>query len=156
MIEKPGLADIICLTAWLIVPIALAVWWIRMKIGIDKRWFVMPSAPLISRNIYFFLPAFIVGSAIFFVDLLLNAHDPYSSPIPAYIALGLYGLGFVLSYLEPDWLSPTWYRWLKNEHGDILPLLAQEAQRLGRQEWLERVKTHEDLKQWVEDFRGSL
>jgi hypothetical protein len=60
-----------------------------------------------------------------------------------------------LAYLEPAWLSPTWYRWLKKEHGDILPDLAAEARRLGRKEWMKRVRTQEDLERWVEDFRRN-
>jgi hypothetical protein len=62
-------------------------------------------------------------------------------------------MGFVFAYLEPAWLSPSWYRWLKREHDDILPDLAAEAHRLGCKEWLKRVRTQEDLEQWVEEFR---
>jgi hypothetical protein len=70
-----------------------------------------------------------------------------------FLVFFLWGMSFVFAYLEPGWMSPAWYRWLKHEHDDILPYLAQEAHELGRAEWLARVQTQEDLEQWVEEFR---
>jgi hypothetical protein len=111
----------------------------------------MPASPFISRNFYFFLPSFLVGFSIALVGMLIPNLDP--NGVLFLVAFGFWGFGFVLAYLEPNWLSPGWYQWLKKEHGDILPYLAQEAHELGRQEWLSRVKTQADLEQWVEDFR---
>ena len=62
-------------------------------------------------------------------------------------------LSYIFAYFEPNWLSPEWYRWLKEEHGDILPYLAEEAHQMGREEWLKRVETQEDLEQWVAEVR---
>jgi hypothetical protein len=73
----------------------------------------------------------------------------------AYVCFGFcfWIISFVFAYLEPDWLAPAWYRWLKREHGKILPLLAQEAHQLGRDEWLKQVQTQEDLENWVTEVR---
>ena len=89
------------------------------------------------------------------IGVLLVNLDPNSTPALyfLYTAFGLWGMSFVFAYLEPDWMSPAWYRWLKHEHGDILPYLAQEAHEMGRAEWLARVQTQEDLEQWVAEFR---
>jgi hypothetical protein len=141
------------LIVFLIIIVAFLVWWIRMRMGYDKRWFVIPAAPLISRNFYFFLPAFVIGSTIGLLGVFLVILDPHADPFLIIVAFGIYGMGFVLAYLEPSWLAPKWYRWLKREHGDILPDLAEEAHQLGREAWLKRVETQEDLEQWVEDFR---
>jgi len=138
---------------FLFIDIAFAVWWIRMRLGLDKRWFVMPAAPFISRNFYFFLPAFVVGCLVFLVGMLSVVQNPYADPTLMLVGLGIVGLGFVFAYLEPYWLSPAWYRWLKKEHSDILSDLAVEAHQLGRQEWLKRVQTQEDLEVWVAEVR---
>lgn len=111
----------------------------------------MPGAPFISRNFYFALPTTVIGLIIGFMGLLLPSLDPNADSV--LVAFAIFGLGFLLAYLEPDWMSPTWYRWLKREHIDILPYLAQEAHQLGREEWLSRVKTQADLEQWVAEVR---
>ena len=150
-----GVDDYVCYGIFWLVLVAFAVWWVRMRLGLDKRWFVIPAAPLISRGFYFFLPSFVLGFAIGLVDLWQIALDPYSNkgtPL-LFVGFGFWGLGFVFSYFEPDWLSPTWYRWLKREHGDILPYLEQEANRLGRTNWLRRVRTQEGLEEWVAEVR---
>jgi hypothetical protein len=142
------LSSIACLA----VPLAFSVWWVRMKLGRDKRWFVMPGY-YISRNFYFALPFFTLGMLIGTVDIILFGQDPYRSVVPLLVAFGFWGLAFVFAYLEPDWLAPTWYRWLKREHGNILSLLAQEAHQLGRAEWLKHVQTQADLEAWVAEVR---
>lgn len=136
------------------VPFAFGVWWVLMKLGHDKRWFVMPGY-YISRNFYFALPPFLIGFLFVILGAVLVGQDP-NSKIGLYVffvAFGFYGLAFVFAYLEPDWLAPAWYRWLKREHGHILPLLAQEAQQLGRAEWLKRVQTQADMEKWIAEVR---
>jgi hypothetical protein len=148
-------ADYFCYgTFWLIL-IAFGVWWVRMRLGLDKRWFVVPAAPLISRGFYFALPTFLLGFAVGLVSGIFVALDPHNADILflQFVTFGFWGMGFVLAYFEPDWLSPAWYRWLKKEHGDILPYLAEEAHQLGREEWLKRVQTQEDLERWAETVR---
>lgn len=122
-----------------------------MKLGFDKRWFVMPSAPLISRNIYFALPTIALGFLVGLIGLSLPSLDPDGNLV--LIAFGLWGMSFVLAYFEPAWLSPAWYRWLKREHGDIMPYLAVDAHEMGRQAWLQRVETQAGLADWVEEVR---
>lgn len=152
---KPEPTDIICLAAWFVVPVAFAVWWIRMRLGLDKRWFVVPAAPLISRSFYFALPTFVVGSIVILVGALVASKD-LDSVEALYllcIGLGLLVSGYVFAYLEPDWMSPAWYRWLKKKYGDLLPYLAEEAHQLGRKEWLKRAQTQGDLERWAEEVR---
>jgi hypothetical protein len=150
MVES-RLSDTLCLAAWFVVPIVFGIWWIRARLGLDKRWFVVPAAPLISRGFYFTLPAFLLGFTVGLAGLLLPSLDPNANSV--LVALALWGSGLALAYFEPNWLSPTWYRWLKKEHGDILPYLAEEAHQLGREEWLKQVQTQEDLERWAKEVR---
>ncbi|MBP8002485.1 MAG: hypothetical protein KA314_24485 [Chloroflexi bacterium] len=137
-----------------LVPLVFSIWWFLMRLGYDKRWFVMPGY-YISRNFYFFLPAFIVGLLLGIVGLVLVGSNPFDSGggMLFLIGFGFWGLGFLFAYFEPDWLSPAWYRWLKRKHGDILPYLEQEANRLGRAAWLRQVRTQKDLEAWVNEVR---
>lgn len=149
-----GLADYFCYGVFWLVIIAFAVWWIRMRLGFDKRWFIMPAAPLISRNFYFFLPTFILGFAVLLIVMLLFSFNPGADLITLLIIVwALWGLGFVPAYFEPDWLAPNWYRWLKREHGDIMPYLAMDAHEMGRQAWMQRGETQEGLEEWAEEVR---
>jgi hypothetical protein len=150
-----GPTDYFCFILFLITPLSFLAWWARMRLGYDKRWFVMPAAPFISRNFYFALPTAMLGVSIGVLGGLLVALDPNSEVALylAFITFGLWATSFVLAYLEPGWMSPAWYRWLKKEHGDILPYLAQEAHLLGREKWLAQVQTQADLEQWVAEMR---
>lgn len=70
-----------------------------------------------------------------------------------YAALGLWIISYIISYLEPNWTAPKWYRWLKKNHGDIMPYLVRDAREMGRQAWMEQVKTQDGLEQWVAEVR---
>jgi len=50
-------------------------------------------------------------------------------------------------------MAPDWYRWVKKEHGDILPYLVRDAYELGREAWMERVRTQEGLEEWATEVR---
>ena len=149
-----GLDYYLSLALCLTVPLVFGVWWVLMKLGLDKRWFVMPGY-YISRNFYFALPPFLLGFLFVIVGAVLVNQDPKSriGLSVFFVAFGFYGLALIFAYLEPDWLAPAWYRWLKSEHGHILHLLALEAHRLGRTEWLKRVQTQADLEAWVREVR---
>jgi len=143
------------LIVFFLIDVAFAVWWVRARLGLDKRWFVSPTPYFISSSFYFALPTFILGFAIGLVGMLLVVLDPNSN-LALYlffVTFGLLGSSFIFAYLEPDWMSPDWYKWLKREHGDILPYLIEKAHQMGRKAWLAQVETQEDLEQWVKDFR---
>jgi hypothetical protein len=53
-----------------LMDVAFAVWWVRMRIGLDKRWFVVPAEPFVSRGFYFALPTFTVGFVIVLIGVL--------------------------------------------------------------------------------------
>lgn len=143
------------MAALFIVPIAFGVWWTRMRLGFDKRWFVMPARPLISSGFYFALPTVILGFVTGIAGMLLVVFDPRdaNSLLLFYITFGFWGTSFIFAYFEPDWLSPEWYRWLKREHGDIIPYLVMDAHEMDRKAWMQRVETQPDLEEWVAEVR---
>ena len=68
------------------------------------------------------------------------------------IAFGLTALGIVLAIWRPWWLKPKWLRWLEKEHGDIIGILWEEVRKEGHA-WERRVRTQEQLEQWVEEVQ---
>jgi hypothetical protein len=71
-----GLDYYLSLGVCLIFPIAFAIWWIQMRLGLDKRWFVMPAAPFISRNFYFALPTVTIGLTTLLAGVTLFSFNP--------------------------------------------------------------------------------
>ena len=94
-----------------------------------------------------------LGILFVIIDIIIGVNNSDSIPIFSFIAFGLWGGSYIIAILEPNWMSPAWYRWLKKYHGDIMPYLVRDAQRLGRKVWMERVKTQEGLEEWAAEVR---
>ena len=66
----------------------------------------------------------------------------------------VFGLaGLVLNFVQPRFMKPTWYRWLEDNHKEIIPLLRGDAQKIGYQKWLAQTQTQEGLEEWVATVR---
>ncbi|GAB4415445.1 MAG: hypothetical protein Fur0044_10540 [Anaerolineae bacterium] len=70
-----------------------------------------------------------------------------------FVGLGFGVLGGFFYIFQPSFLKPAWLRWLEQEHGDIMPILQQEAQAMGLKNWEKRVATQVGLEEWVEEVR---
>jgi len=139
---------------FLFICIGFLIWWTMARMGLDKRWFIVPASPYVSSGFYFFLPTGMLGLLIGLVGFVIELVSPNVNTIGFYCgAFMLWPLGFLFAYLEPGWMSPAWYRWLKKEHGDILPMLIEDAEQIGRAAWLEQTKTQQGLEQWVAEVR---
>jgi hypothetical protein len=130
------------------------MWWIRARLGLDKRWFVVSAWPVVSRSFYFFLPTFVLGFAILILSIVLFTTAP-DNDLGFIFAIPwiLWGLGFVFAFLEPNWMSPAWYRWLKKNHRDIMPYLVLDAHEMGRKAWVQRVESQDGLESWATEVR---
>lgn len=79
-------------------------------------------------------------------------------PPEARLSFGTYVFGpliistFVFAIWQPWWLKPRWLRWLEKEHGDIIEVLWEEVRKEGHA-WERRVRTQEELEQWVAEVR---
>jgi hypothetical protein len=135
---------------FLLSSIAFLIWWVWARLGYDKRWFIAPW-PVVSKSFYFALPTAMLGLIIGLIGLLLPSLDPNADLV--FVAFGFWGISFVIAFLEPGWMAPTWYRWLKKEHGDIMPYLVLDAHEMGRQAWMRRVETQAGLEEWAEEVR---
>lgn len=70
-----------------------------------------------------------------------------------YMGGGFLLLGVIFAGLQPSFLKPLWLKWLEREHGEIMPLLREEADRMGLNVWNERMQTQVDLEDWVAEVR---
>lgn len=62
-------------------------------------------------------------------------------------------LGVLLGVFQPRFMLPQWYRWLQENHKDILPLLREDVRRMGYKTWRRRTDTQESLEEWVAEVR---
>ena len=67
------------------------------------------------------------------------------------ILIGLVGLA--LNFIQPKFMRPQWYRWLEENHEDIMHFLHRDAREMGYQKWKEQTQTQEGLEAWVEEVR---
>lgn len=73
--------------------------------------------------------------------------------IIAILAIGFGLLGLLFNFIQPAFLTPKWYRWLKENHGDIMPWLRQDVRRMGYDKWKKRTKTIAELEEWATEVR---
>jgi hypothetical protein len=69
------------------------------------------------------------------------------------VSLGFGLIGLLFNFTQPAFLKPKWYRWLKKNHGDIMPWLRQDVRRMGYDEWKKRTKTIAELEDWATEVR---
>jgi hypothetical protein len=69
------------------------------------------------------------------------------------VGLGFGALGGIFYIFQPSFLKPAWLKWLEREHGDIMPILQQEANATGLGIWEAQVKTQAGLEAWVAEVR---
>ncbi len=69
------------------------------------------------------------------------------------ISLGFGLAGVLFGIMQPSFLDPQWYRWLKENHTDIMLLLRREIMDMGYKEWKRRTRTQQGLEEWVVEVR---
>ncbi len=70
-----------------------------------------------------------------------------------YVSLGCGLVGLFFNFIQPTFLTPKWYRWLKDKHGDIMPWLRQDVNDTGYSTWRKRTETIAELDDWAVDVR---
>jgi hypothetical protein len=67
------------------------------------------------------------------------------------LVIGLAGLA--LNFIQPKFMRPQWYRWLEDNHEDILHLLHRDTREIGYRKWQKQAQTQEGLEEWVAEVR---
>lgn len=123
-----------------------------VQTGKMKRWWIIYSTPLAPIGwFYGAIPFSLVFFAWGFVMFIPNMEIRQK----AFLCVSFFGFipSIILTMFRPRWLVPPWLRWLEDNHRDILSILKKEATQMGGITWDRRVKTQEDLEEWVEEVR---
>jgi hypothetical protein len=123
-----------------------------IRVGAWKAWLATERIPVLVSPSFGFglIPAglmFLFSALVFLVE-----HDT-GSILLCCGAVPSFSLAVVFPIWQPWWILPVWYRSLKEDHGDIIPILREEAQAMGRRRFQERVATQEGLEQWIAEVR---
>lgn len=97
---------------------------------------------------YYFIP---LGLMMFFLGLAILPFVPEEWRLPCVLigmALMLIGISIPHKFLYPPWM-----KWLKQTHGSIIPLLQEEIRKIGYYEWNRRIKTQNELEEWIQEVR---
>jgi hypothetical protein len=133
---------------------SLIVFGMLVRAGRSKAWFLQKNYPVIAPKAIAFVlipmgVAFLVAATAFALPEMEMRGKAF-----VYGSMPIFVIALVLAMWQPGWLLPQWYRWLLDEHGDILHLLEEEARGLGsKEEWERRASTQESLEAWVAEVR---
>jgi hypothetical protein len=123
---KPGLLVIQLVVSLFCI---LGLWkFHRLWTGKERILFCyLNNVGLFSRVQYYGLPFF--TSAILSVIFLpqLSVIFPNASISCVYLCLGLVITAVLTTIWRPKWLKPDWWRWIEQNHADILPLLQKKS-----------------------------
>jgi hypothetical protein len=134
----------------LIVP-GLAVIWYTLRLingGGNKSFYMVDH--IYAGRVYAAIP---IGIAflIFAIATIPQSVDISLSIVG--VGLGFGVLGLIFAFIQPSFLKPAWLKWLEREHGEIMPLLIQDANNMGLDVWNKRIQTQADLEVWVAEVR---
>ncbi len=148
--------NVVVTLVFILLGLYLIIYGIRMRIGYYKTWYMKPWARATS-NIYMAIPG---GTAAFlfgFTGVLTLLFPGEAIFVVNRIILGscavILIVGMLLPFVWPGWMKPAWLKWLEKEHGDILPILRNEANAMGYPDWEHKVSTQAGLEAWVAEVR---
>jgi hypothetical protein len=129
--------EIWILAALGIISLLRGIW---MLGGGDKSWYV-------SSNAYAGFTYAQIPVGICFICLAIAAATHLE--LFAGVGVGFGVVGLLFNFLQPSFLKPARLRGLECEHGDIINLLIEDANRMGLEVWEKRVETQANLDAWV-------
>jgi hypothetical protein len=120
--------------------------------GYFKSWFIIERVPVIVPTAFYNGSMVFLGLTLISVGLAALADRP-GLYLFFGLSLPLMTLTIILAIWQPRWIQPSWYRWLEENHEEIIPILQEEVRQMGPREWQRQVSTQEGLEQWVEEVR---
>jgi len=110
-------------------------------------WYLAYGTYTVGHN-YLAIPG---GISVMLFALVIPSFLPMVWKMPIVIlAIVVTILGLVFA---KHLFTPTWLRWLEQEHGSILPMLRIEIQEMGLEKWNHRINTQEELEEWINDVK---
>jgi hypothetical protein len=119
---------------------------VMVRIGKWRRLFLGGSFPVLAP-VGAFLLAIPIGLGVITIGLMMvwpEHNDPLTIPLVFFVLTTI-----ILSFWTPDWIVPTWLRWLKNNYEHVLGEFFEEARQMGIKEWQEETQTQTGLENWA-------
>jgi len=83
-----------------------------------------------------------------FITIGLNLIFP---EIDFFIPLAFFSLvAVILGFWTPNWLLPSWLRWLMENYEHVLDGMFEEARKVGVKQWEKETRTQEGLERWAD------
>lgn len=140
-------------TLFFLIGLSFIVGGVSVYTGLNKTWWLNKSTAVTPTAIAYGL---FPGSIVFFA-LAYTGYFPLSPTLNERVSFCVImpsmALTVILSLVQPRFLKPKWLTWLEDHHGDILPILREEARSGDWSEWKYRVRTQEGLEEWVAEVR---
>jgi len=126
---------------------------IATRTGRYKRWWLRKSSPIAPVSIVYVSE--LVSILLFFTAILVGFQISPATRGMIFLYFGCPSLILmvVLSIWQPRWLTPKWLRWLEAHYENLIPLLREDAIRMGAWKWERQVSTQEGLEEWVAEVR---
>jgi len=133
------------------VGVLFIVMGVLIRIGRYKRWYLVDDNSMFYHKAayYGFIPwglASMLAPMIIFLPT-----GAAEQGLVVYVVFSLLGIGVLLTFWQPWWLTPGWVRWLERNHNDILDILIEEGDQTPN--WARHVNTQEQLEEWVAEVR---
>ncbi len=135
------------------VSIAFLAFGTLIRLGYLRAAYAVKGFPvLVPRELVFSMIPLGLMFGIFAFLPLIPSTDELRMRIVIYLVPPLWIIAGILAIWQPWWLKPKWLRWLEKEHGDIIETLWEEVRKEGHA-WERRVRTQEQLEEWVAEVR---
>jgi hypothetical protein len=131
--------------------ILFLTWGILIRTGYLRTSYAVKGNPVFASPTLLHSLIF-VGLAMGALAILPIVPKQARSDVVTFVYGPLFISIFIFAIWQPGWLKPKWLRWLEKEHGDIIEILWEEVRKEGHA-WERRVRTQEELEQWVAEVR---
>ncbi len=128
---------------------------IYLRLGYAKRWWARPSSVHAPGGEIYWGPPGAIILILMGIGVILPTLEMRQRVMS--IAILCFPFTFIFLLWQPRFLTPAWLNWLRDNHGDVLPLLEKEAEIYYKdrtiKNWENQVATPEGLEAWVLDVR---
>ena len=135
---------------WTIIILAVGLYIIgegvMIRCGRLRKRFIGGSFPVLApRDI--FLIAIPIGLQILVIGFMIILPN---SKILTVVGGVSFLSAIILGIWRPDWLKPSWLRWLENNYAHVRDEMFREANQMGAKKWEDATCTQEGLEHWAD------
>jgi len=92
-----------------------------------------------------------MGIGVIWVALAAIPNSQAITDLLLYTGVFFVIVGIVFALIKPFFLKPAWLRWLEERYGGMMPILKDEARKMGLELWQSKMQTQADIEAWAEE-----